>query len=209
MEVRRIVAWLAALFGLGALLPRLIGAAFFDPHLMVAFAAMAVLFEAPVICDAVSAGAGRVLPRATLGRHIAIAAGFGFASAVLLMVIRTVASNREIDAPYFLYPDPPVIGGLLLLALGFAIFGAAAGAWITLHSYSPDVARQRLRTGFLAFLLALILAAKFGPDGWRAALTSLLTNDVILTASAVLFALLAGASALLYRSAARHRQYSA
>jgi hypothetical protein len=203
MEVQRVVLWVAALFGLGAVLPRMIGAPFFDPHLMVAFAAMAVLFQAPVICDAVGADVGGHAPKRVLHRKLAIAAGFGFGSSVLLMIIRTVASNREIDAPYFLYPDAPVTGGLLLLSLGFSLLGAAAGAWITLRSYSPEAARQRLRTGFLALLVAMVAGAKFGPESWRSAMTSLLTNDAILPASAVVFVVLAAGAMVFYRAAAR------
>ncbi|MEZ5404345.1 MAG: hypothetical protein R2729_31990 [Bryobacteraceae bacterium] len=208
VDANRVVIWLAALLGLGGFLPRLIGAPFFDPHLMVAFAAMAVVFQAPLICESVGADAGKQASRKALSRKVTIAAGFGFFSSLLLMLIRTVASNREIDAPYFLYPDAPVIGALLLLALGFAQFGAAAGAYLTLHSDSPETARSRLRTGFLAALLALVAAAKFGPESWRAAITALLTNDLILIASGIVYGVLTLAAIFLYRASARHPQYA-
>jgi hypothetical protein len=208
MHIGRIVMWVAALFLIGGVAPRLIGAGFYDPHLMVAFAAMAVLFESTMICQAIGEDAGGTHPAAVLYRKIAATAIFGFISALLLMVIRVVASNRELRAPYFVYPDPRVIFGLVVLAAGFAIVGAAAGAVITLYSYSPDRARQRMRMGFLALLLLFIIGARFGPESWRAALTSMLTNDAMPGFAGAVAMVCLALSAWLIRVASRHQQYS-
>jgi hypothetical protein len=208
MHIGRTVKWVAALFLIGGVMPRLIGAAFYDPHLMVAFAAMAILFESPLICEWIGADAGETHPASTLYGKLAAAAAFGLLSSLLLMLIRTVASNRELRAPYFVYPDPPVIFGLVVLSAGFAIAGAAAGAVVTLYSHSPDAARSRMRTGFLALLLVFITLARFGPEPWRMALTSQLTNDAMPRFAGAVAAICLAGAVWLIRVVARHRQYS-
>ena len=206
--VRGAAIWLAALGLLGWVLPQLTGSSFFDPHLLLAYSALSILFSSPPMCEAVTGDAGQQGARSRLYRHAALAAGFGFLSSALLVAIRCWAVNRALRAPRLVLPPTAVLSSLLLVALAFAIFGTGAAAAVSVRSATASAAKRKMRTGFLLALLGVVLFTRYAPETWRVAFTGQFTTDALPRFAMVLAAMLGGSGMLLLGWAARDPRYS-
>ncbi|MFN7919827.1 MAG: hypothetical protein U0Q16_07000 [Bryobacteraceae bacterium] len=182
-------SWLIAMWGFGWLMPDILGAAFFDAALLLCYALFALLFVAPVVCDAAESGEP-ARPAMLRG------AAFGFASSFALTAVRVVAVNRQFHAPEWLLPEPSVVVAMAVFTAVWSWFSAALSLWLTRRLGSAGAARQRIRTGFFIAALVAVIANQYGPDSLRLAFGQALGPGRILWWSAAVSALLVAASRL-------------
>lgn len=162
-----LLIWAGAIAALAAFVPRLIGAHFFDPPLMNAYAALSFLFATPAVIEAVCEDAGRRLPANFLWAKVLISAGFGWVSFLLLLAGRIVAVKLQYQPPEWLTPGAGAMARLCVVAAGMALAGAGLGAWVGLHSGSARLAKQVTRTGFLLVFLLSVLTGRQSGGVWR------------------------------------------
>lgn len=203
-----ILLWLAALIGLGYVLPEVLGSAFFDIQLLVTFAVFSVIFVSPVVCESVCADASRRLPRSYLHGKLLAGILFGVFSSLALIAIRIVAVNRGVDAPRLLVPPTHVLLSLLAISLAAACFGATASAWVSVLMGHAKTARQIIRTGFLLFLVVLMIASRYAPPLWRNLLLNQLTMEEFPLFAGKIGILCLALSWLLLRKVSRDPRYS-
>ena len=165
--------WIAALVLLGFLLPRFVGAALFDPNLLLAYSFLSIPFLSPLACQAV---AQRRYP---LSWTVAAAALFGWVSSLLLIALRILGANRQIQAPSLVMPDLPVLLSLSLIALASSLFGASLAAILTLSTGKADTAMRIMRSGFLLILLAIVFMVRNGSNSIGDFISSQLTYSAM------------------------------
>lgn len=159
--------WAGAIVALAGFVPRLIGAHFFDPPLMNAYAALSFLFATPAVIEAVCADQGRRLPANYLWAKVLVSAGFGLLSFLALLAGRVAAVKLQFDPPVWLTPGASPTARLCAAALGMSLAGAGVGAYVALHSGSARLARQVTRTGFLLLFLLAVLTGRQSGGFWR------------------------------------------
>lgn len=159
--------WAGAIVALAGFVPRLIGAHFFDPPLMNAYAALGFLFATPAVIEAVCADRGRQLPANYLWAKVLVSAAFGVLSFLALLGGRVAAVKLQYEPAGWLTPGLEAMARLCAASVGMSLAGAGLGAWVGLHSGSARLAKQVTRTGFLLVFLLAVLTGRQTSGLWR------------------------------------------
>jgi len=167
LGVTGLLLWAGAIVALAAVVPRLIGAHFFDPPLLNAYGALCFLFATPAVIEAVCADRGRQLTANHLWAKVLVSAGFGWVSFLLLLAGRILAVQLQFEPPHWLTPGTGSMARLCAVAGGMSLAGAGVGAWVGLHSGSARLAKQVTRTGFLLVFLLSVLGGRQSQGVWQ------------------------------------------
>ena len=170
----------------GVLVPWMRGLDFFDPIVVFSYSAIAFLFAASAVTQLMSEDSGGAWPA------VAASALHGWSVLVLVQVLGIATVNYVYRAPRILHPNWKLLAASALFALAGALFMASLGAMLSVV-FSPSVARNAVRFGFLLMLLAFVFAPGRLPVDLQAAIDRQLTTEGLTRAGF----LLSGAVAVL------------
>jgi len=178
VHIRQALLWFAYVAVAGWFLPPLAGVTGYDTHLFLVYAVLSVFFLTPWMCRGWGVPAGAFL---------------GWFSTAALIGVRFLAARRELQAPAYFPPNSTLLAATLILAAGFAVFGAALAARLARTMESAPSAEQAIRRGLLAAILAGVLLTRLA-EPVSAALSAALSHDRIVRTSLLAAAVLSAAA---------------
>ena len=159
------------LFGaFGVLVPWMRGLDFFDPIVVFSYSAIAFLFAASAVTQLMTEDSASARPA------VVASALHGWSVLLLVLVLGIATVNYVYRAPRILHPNWELLIASTLFALAGALFIAGLGAMLCVV-FSPSVARNVVRFGFLLMLLGFVFAPGRLPVALQAAIDRQLTTE--------------------------------
>lgn len=178
----------------GVLIPYRRGYDFFDPIVIFAYTAIALLLSSAYVTDLMANG----MAQAGLNAPVVASSMHGWVTLAIIYALGITTLNVVYRRPGLLHPDWQLLGSALLFALAGSLFFAASSALLAML-FSPRASRTTIRVVFLLLLLGWAYGTNYLPVNWQHSLEHLMVGDAIfrtiLTGCAVLGIL---AAALMY-----------
>jgi hypothetical protein len=160
-----------ALVAFGIMVPRAKGFDFLDVRLILACAAIPMLFVGPAITSLLTPGSEARQSRTDLFAHLTACTLYGWMIGLLVLGLGLVTVHLTERPPEFVLPAQGVLPAYAVLSLLAALFIAAAGAYLGLL-FSPAASRNLLRLLFLILLFGFYAGTRYLPLDWQVALGS-------------------------------------
>src|SRR5258706_12819412 len=164
-----ILMWIFAIVVMGVLLPWQLGYGFLDMPVLLAYAAMALLFAAPLVAESFAGERERNavpsdprLRRDLLLARVTVGLMYGWVSPLAMMALGFVTVNLYYRPQVLLLPPPLISFDLSLLTGLAALLVASLAAAIAVRARDARRAKRTLRQGFLLSLVALIWYVRAG-----------------------------------------------
>jgi hypothetical protein len=154
------------------LLPWQLGYRFLDMPVLLAYAAMSLLFAAPLVAESFAGERERNAIPSDLGlrrdlllARVMVGVMYGWVSPLVMMALGFITLNVHYRPQTLLLPPPMVSFDLALLTWLAALLVASLAAAIGVRARDARRAKRTLRQGFLLSLVALIWYVRAG--GWK------------------------------------------
>lgn len=165
------VALIGAVLVFGMALPYGKGLDFLDPIFILAYSCLGALFAAPAATEVLANG----FSRWGLLLKMLLVWGYGWGVSVLLIASGILTVNLHQWHGRLITPTGTTLLAAFVLGAASCLVTIAAAALLARH-VGPKAAKTILRLSFLALLLTMAVAFRFGPEAWRSTLEENLTS---------------------------------
>lgn len=191
MRVRALVVNVAVLLLFGVGVPWSKGIEFLDLFLLIPYAMLSVFYVSP---RAVAVASHSPISLAELGRTALV----GWLIGLLILVMGFVTVGLSVG--HRVLPPVPVLLCLEILSLMACLLTAAVAVRVALHAASEEMARARIRIGFLVLLCLFLAVPRLLSDEATAMVLDVLTPEGMVKATMVLVPVMAVGTLWLLRA---------
>lgn len=161
----------AAIAGVGVLIPRRLGYLFLDPAILLLYAAIAVVFASNFVVR----GVVGENDEAAIRRIVLWGTLYGWLCWLLILGTALVALSSSRGRP--VVPPPLSTAALIVFTISAAWLAACFAALIATTVTSVQTARGMTRMALFFILLICIVVPRFLPASWQTGLASVLSSE--------------------------------